>query len=194
MKKFIISLNTVLTVMAVLVVFSCSNNTEELNLETSTANVNQLSKNPMKTYKAKLNMLNGSGVSGRAELTLIGDQLTVIIRADGLVPDMLHPQHIHGSETNNRNSTCPPPSADTNGDGFVSIPEGVPFYGGVLKPLTPFTTAPGGMIDFEQTYTLTESLSPLQNRAIVLHGMMVNGIYNASMPAACGQIMPDQGQ
>ncbi len=139
-------------------------------------------------------MLNGSGVSGMAELSLDGEQLTVTIHAEGLVPDMLHPQHIHGADMNNGNSTCPPPSADTDGDGFISIPEGAPFYGGVLKSLTPFTMAPGGTIDFQQTYSLTESLSPLQNRAIVLHGMIVNGIYDASMPIACGQIMPDQGQ
>ncbi len=194
MKKFITPLNTVLIVMAALVTISCSNNTEELNLETSTKNVDQPSKKPAKTYKAKLNMLNGSGVAGMAELTLVGDQLTVTIQAEGLVPDRLHPQHIHGASSNNGNSTCPPPSADTNGDGFISVPEGAPFYGGILKPLMPFPTAPEGTIDFEQTYTLTESLSPLQNRAIVLHGIFVNGTYDATLPVACGQIMPDQGK
>ncbi len=195
MKNFTSTLNTILTVMVAFAIFSCSNNTEELNLESNATQVEQLAKNPNKayTYKAKLNMLNGSGVSGMAELTLMGDQLTVSIHADGLEAGMLHPQHIHGASSNNGNSNCPPPSADTNGDGFVSVGEGVPFYGGVLQPLTPFTNAPDGMIDFEETYTVTESISPLQNRAIVLHGMTVNGTYDASLPVACGQIMPDQG-
>lgn len=194
MKKFITTLKTTFTVVALLSIVSCSNNTEELNLETSTTNVDQLAKKAAKTYRAKLNMLNNSGVSGTAELILNGDQLTVIIHAQGLVPDMLHPQHIHGFVTNNRNSTCPPPSADTDGNGFISVPEGAPFYGSILKPLMPFPTAPNGTIVFEQTYTLTESLSPLQNRAIVLHGLNVNGMYDATLPVACGQIMADQGQ
>jgi hypothetical protein len=29
---------------------------------------------------------------------------------------------------------------------------------------------------------------PLQNRAIVLHGLTVNGTYMVTLPVACGQI------
>lgn len=61
-----------------------------------------------------------------------------------------------------------------------------------------------GKPSFERTFTLGEvefeeegqvisyaDLKPLQNRAIVLHGMTVNGEYVATLPVACGQIMPN---
>lgn len=160
-----------------------------------------------KTYTVDLAELNESGVSGTAELTLIGDQLTVKIQASGLEEDMVHPQHIHGFTENNRNSTCPPTTADDDSDGFVELGEGLPFYGPPLLSLTPFPTAsPDGTIDFEETYTVSESITPLQNRAIVLHGMtaeltqVVNGEtiivndYIATLPIACGQIEPAQGR
>lgn len=42
---------------------------------------------------------------------------------------MIHPQHIHAP------AAFPPPSGDVNGDGFVDVIEGVPFYGPILVPL-----------------------------------------------------------
>ena len=143
----------------------------------------------VKHYRVTLDALNNSGVSGYAELTLDGDSLTVAIHATGLEADKAHAQHIHGSTTNKRNSNCPTAAADTNGDGIISVGEGVPNYGPVLLPLTPFTTAPGGVIDFENTFTVDiKALGPLPVRAIVLHGLTVNGAYVGSTPVACGQI------
>ena len=173
--------------------FACSTNSEDLNAEAEAANSDEMARRPVFMYKAELNMLNNSGVWGMAELMLDGDQLTVTINAQGLVPDMGHAQHIHGFTDNFKNSSCPPDSADTDGDGLVSVGEGLPYYGPVLVPLSPFTTAPGGIIDFQQTYTVDSSLGPLQNRSIVLHGLNVNGAYVGSMPVACGQIVPNQG-
>ncbi|UCF19644.1 MAG: hypothetical protein JSU87_17295 [Gemmatimonadota bacterium] len=146
-----------------------------------------------------LQPLNGSGVSGTAHLLLDGGTLTVTIDATGLEADRTHAQHIHGNPPARgvpSNSTCPPPSADTDGDGLVSVGEGFPYYGPVLRGLTPFTTAPGGVIDFEATYTGAEldNLDPadaLQNRTIVLHGKTVDGNYIGSLPVACGQIRPE---
>jgi len=67
-----------------------------------------------------------------------------------------------------------------------------------LLPLTPFPTAPDGTIEFEMTYTVDSSVTPLQNRAIVLHGMTVTidevDTYIATLPVACGQISPAQGK
>lgn len=165
-----------------------------------------------KMYTVDFGALNNSGVSGTAELTLIGDQLTVKVNARGLEPNMVHPQHIHGFADNKGNSTCPTPAADTNGDGLVDLVEGLPSYGGVLLelyvPVDEFPVADAnGMLTFERTFTLgttefaeegelisQDDISPLQNRTIVLHGMTVNGEYVATLPVACGQIKPSQGR
>lgn len=165
-----------------------------------------------KMYTVDFTALNGSGVSGTAELTLSGDQLTVKVNATGLEPNMVHPQHIHGFIGNKANSTCPTAAADTNGDGLVDLVEGLPSYGPVLLelyvPIDEFPVADAnGVLNYERTFTLGETefteegelitesaLSPLQNRTIVLHGMTVDGDYIATLPVACGQIKVSQGR
>ena len=161
---------------------------------------NELANNGSKAkmYTVEFGSLNGSGVSGNAQLRLEGSTLTVDITASGLEADEVHPQHIHGFGENKGNSTCPPASADNDGDGFVSIPEGAPFYGGVLLTLNPLPIADAdGNINFTMTYEYEDGvdsdLTPLQNRAIVLHGMTVDGNYWAGLPVACGQIKANQG-
>ena len=150
--------------------------------------------NLTKEYTAVLNSLNNSGASGTATLSLKGNMLTVKIEAMGLEPNKLHPQHIHGFEANTRNSTCPTMAADINGDGYVDLAEGLPSYGPVLLNLAPLPTADAdGKVMFEQTFEISKNLLPLQNRAIVLHGLTVNGVYEAVMPVACGQIQNMNG-
>lgn len=162
----------------------------------------------MKTYTATLSPLNDSGVTGEATITVEGNELTVEIRAENLEANRVHPQHIHGFMDTKKNSTCPDPSADTNGDGIVDLVEGLPSYGGVLLelylPIDEFPVADAdGMLHYTRTFTLGEvefeeegqvisyhDLKPLQNRTIVLHGMTVDGEYIATLPVACGQIMP----
>ena len=143
-----------------------------------------------KTYTADIMSLNNSGVTGTATLTLEGDMLTVHIMATGLEPGMVHPQHIHGFTENNNNATCPPMSADMDGDGLVELGEGVPFYGPVLLPLDPFPTAPDGSVDYTRTFDISDNVAllPLQNDVIVLHGMTVDGEYIATLPVACAEI------
>ena len=143
-----------------------------------------------KMYSVTFGELNESGVTGSAELVLDGVNLWVKISASGLEPGT-HAQHIHGFVENKGNSECPPASADTDGDGLISVGEGVPFYGGIRLPLEPFPTADeNGNIEFEMTfYDVTKEITPLQNKTIVLHG--VEGM--PSLPVACGQIMADQG-
>ena len=145
-----------------------------------------------KTYMVEIKSLNNSGVSGMATLTLMGDELTVHIEASGLEPGMVHPQHIHGFMENNKNAVCPPMSADTDGDGLVELPEGLPYYGPVLLSLEPFPTAPDGTINYTRTFNISDKvdLLPLQNNVIVLHGMTVDGEYVATLPVACGEIKP----
>lgn len=150
-------------------------------------NMNSL--NLKKEYHATLSMLNNSGVMGTAHVSLMGNMLTVTINATGLEANKVHPQHIHGFMENNKNSTCPTMSADTNGDGLVDLVEGLPSYGPVLLTLTPTPTADAnGEVNYTQTFTIDPSLLPLQNRAIVLHGLTVNGEYMATLPVACGQL------
>jgi hypothetical protein len=144
--------------------------------------------NQSKTYTANLGTLNNSGVTGTATLTLDGNMLTVQVLASGLEPNQTHIQHIHGFMDNKKKSMCPPQSADANGDGFVDLGEGLPFYGGVLLNLDPFPTAPDGTINYTRTFTIDASLLPLQNRVVVIHGLTVNGVYDITMPVACGMI------
>ncbi len=149
------------------------------------------------TYTATLGQLNNSGASGRATLLVNGNKLTVEVNASGLVADQPHPQHIHGLDDGTNNGTCPPPSADTDNDGIITIPEGALFYGAVLLPLEDFPMADAsGEISYSKTFTLggngvplASALASLENRVIVLHGLNNDGSYVATIPVACGEIV-----
>lgn len=195
MKHMTIANNAMRLLIASFVLFSFSNCTKSDIREESELGINETSKaqaknmNPKKEYRAVLSSLNNSGASGTATLWLEGDKLTVTIEAMGLEANKVHPQHIHGFTEDNRNSTCPTMAADTNGDGLVDLVEGLPSYGPVLLTLTPLPTADAsGRITYTQTFTVTKDLLPLQNRAIVLHGLTVMGEYWPTLPVACGQI------
>lgn len=151
---------------------------------------------PAAEYTVLFGSLNGSDVTGFAELTLDGDQLTVEINASGYTPETMHMQHIHGVDAPEGGSVCPNPTADTNDDGLISISEGGPFYGGVALPLFSDVDAEeypmsdeGGAVSFENTYTLEDEVD-LTQHTIVLHGLPVAGEYDASVPVACGLIVP----
>jgi len=54
-----------------------------------------------------------------------------------------------------------------------------------LRALVPHA----GIVNFRQTYeNSVPSVSPLETRTIVLHGMMVNGEYSVGTPVTCGVI------
>lgn len=150
-------------------------------------------------YKAALSELNDSNAHGLAYLRLDGSVLETTILAYGTTPEMIHPQHIHGF-MDDHNSTCPDEDADTDSNGLITLTEGAPFYGPVLLPLTQEdgswpTANSWGMYTYSRTFSLgagetisSNDLMPLENRAIVLHGMYVDGEYVATLPIACGQI------
>jgi hypothetical protein len=146
-------------------------------------------------YKATLSPLNGSGVSGVAIFKWQGGVLRSVVPVHGLEAGQVHMQHIHGMVDGSL-ATCPPPSADTNGDGLISFAEGLPFYGPVLLPLQPYPTAnPGGSVNTRQMFSGGQ-LAPLMlgsvsltNRVVVVHGMTVNGAYDMTLPVACGPIV-----
>ena len=154
-----------------------------------------------------------SAVNGVANLRITGDRLTVQVNAQGLQPGMIHPQHIHASDS------CPEPAADTNEDGFIDVLEGVPSYGPI------FVSLDGDLanLDFETTFpkpmnkagaiTYSESASvseleaatgealDLDGRHIVLHGVSaetdlpesvqsIAGLPSyLTLPVACGEIV-----
>jgi hypothetical protein len=149
------------------------------------ADHNQKSQNT--EFKATLHPLNRSGVHGKAKLTLEGDQLTVEMEVKGFESNQTHAQHIHG--ISGQVATCPTPAADTNGDHIVDFSEGLPYYGPVILPLTPFSTTPDGTEHYKATFTIDPAtIGNLATRVIVLHGLTVNDSYVGSLPVACGSI------
>ena len=94
------------------------------------------------TFNAVLKELNNSGVSGSVvfDVDEVNSLLNVSARISGLTPSMAHVNHIHGRFNDDgtaRNSEVPTPDADTDGDGFVEVLEGLPAYGDILLSLEP---------------------------------------------------------
>jgi len=170
-----------ITLITIFTLISCNNDDD--------------SGNDTSNFSANLTSLNNSSATGVANVSVNGNALTVTINATGMVANQPHPQHIHGLEDGS-NATCPPPSADTDNDGIITVPEGAPFYGGILLPLENFPQADAnGNLTFSQTFTLgengvltAETLGNLENRVIVLHGLDNNGSYVPTIPVACGQL------
>jgi Cu/Zn superoxide dismutase len=141
------------------------------------------------TYVATITALNNSGVSGMATVTVTGATLSVEVSAAGLTPGQTHPLHIHGLSSGA--STCPPSPANR-----AVVPEASAerFYGPVLLPLEPFPAADATGHAFysaslnASSAVPTTPLLPLDGRAIVVHGMMLGGAYNAGLPVGCGEL------
>ena len=189
------SVSGFLTALAVLLTASACDTGEPtalhddaLTVEQSTAKVNaRQMEGPV--WEAILTPLNAHvgprAVTGKAVLTMDEEgALTVRLDVKGVVPGQLHAQHIHGHDGE---ATCPTPQADADGDGLVSVGEGVPDYGGVLVPLQPFPTPDGTRYSYMETFEGQGDLEPAR-RAIVVHGAFVEGDYVVSLPVACGTI------
>jgi hypothetical protein len=165
--------------------------------------INDVEKNEVKMFEAYLTPLNNSGVTGKATIKYSHDgKFEVLINAEGLTPNRVHPQHIHGfapdGDMKMKDAVCPPASA-AGEDGILSLPEGLPFYGPVLIPLDdnlvpissgnfPYVGYGAGTLTyyemtatkellqaFDNMYdgTQTEKDLMLMNRVIVLHGAFV---------------------
>lgn len=140
------------------------------------------------SYQTDLGALNQSGVSGTGMVTLDGNTATVMIEASGLLAGAPHAQHFHiGAQ-----GTCPTDADDTDGDGFVSVTEGAPFYGAIGTSLTTtgdtspdsglaidrFPTADDGTISYERTFEVTEDVHAAfeaGTAVLVLHGVDKDG-------------------
>lgn len=150
------------------------------------------------SYQATLGALNDSGASGTGMVTLDGDQATVTVEVDGVLAGSPHAQHFHiGAQ-----GVCPPASADTDGDGIISVAEGAPFYGSIGASLTTtgdtgadsglavdrFPTAEGGSYTYERTFSVSEDVQEAfaaGTAVLVVHGIDVNG--NGEYDAEAGQ-------
>lgn len=160
-----------------------------------------------KTYHANLAQLNNSHASGTADLTLSGDQQTLVVHivARGLERGGVHLSHIHGLSSNGRpvNSTCPTIAQDSDHDGFVELAEGQQTYGPILVDFMNVDPNEDGVVDFRTVVHNPASTGalPLDKRHIVVHGMTVgaagagtpgevNGTpgYKTVLPVLCGEL------
>lgn len=129
-----------------------------------------------KNYKACLKPMNNSGAIGFAYLQLDGNILKTTIMATGLESGKSHLQHIH------ENAGC-----DNPGPPIFGLQE----EGGTW----PVAEAMFGDIIYHRTFTLgtngipaLSAINPLENRTVNLHGMTVDGDYNAGIVVACGEL------
>jgi hypothetical protein len=146
------------------------------------------------TFTAELSQANDSGASATAELSLDGNDLTVMLDGDGFVEGFPHAMHLHGEPGGD--NVCGPlnPSddgfddADADGDGFLSVVEGAPSYGPVTASLTTegdtspdsalaverFTTS--ATLDYERTFEVSDEVAGnLSSLHIVVHATDLNG-------------------
>lgn len=168
----------ILTLLLGLTLSACSTAEEDSLAELETL------AHKTRSYSADLGELNNSGARGNVTLiaTKDGGPLRVNLNAHGLQNGFTHLQHIHGALEGGTGKVCPPPEADVNGDGFIDLAEGAPFYGGILVTLG---TDADANIAYSRLFTDTDAIGgevfdisaiyPVSNQHIVVHGLDVDG-------------------
>ncbi|MFK0237341.1 hypothetical protein [Streptomyces vinaceus] len=143
-----------------------------------------------KAYQIDLAQLNDSGSRGTAMLSLKGNQLTVQIESEGMVPGQPSAQHLHGS-TKGHDFKCPDATDDTNRDGVLSNTEATVDYGDINISLTTSgdTKAASGLavdrmpvadkqgkLSYKRTITVAQDVvDHIKDLHIVQHGIDRNG-------------------
>ncbi|MEU2393462.1 hypothetical protein [Streptomyces sp. NPDC007369] len=139
-----------------------------------------------KAYQIDLTQLNDSGSRGTVMLSLKGNQLTVRIQSEGMVPGQPSAQHLHGS-TKGHDFHCPDASDDTNRDGILNNTEATKDYGDINISLTTSgdTKATSGLavdrmpvadkqgkVSYERTITVGQDVvEHIKDLHVVQHGI-----------------------
>jgi hypothetical protein len=146
------------------------------------------------TFSANITQANETGASATADITRNGNELTVRISGQDFFDGFPHAMHFHGEPGGD--NVCGPlnpgeagfDEADEDGDGFLSVVEGVPAYGPVTVALTTEgDTSPdsalavdrfptSGTLDYERTFTVDDAVAEnLSSLHIVVHGADLDG-------------------
>ena len=169
-------------------------------------------------YFAPFTTLNGSGVTGGAVLAVDDEThtLTVAIAADGLEPNQVHIQHIHGFPDDIKDAKTPTAAQDDDRDGFIELAEGLETYGPILLNLsvnheagaggdnghshtsgvTGFPTAPNEEIFYVQSFQLptpelgTDSMTGFQLDWEPLLDLREIVIHGMTVPEGAGDGTP----
>lgn len=129
--------------------------------------------------------LNSSGVSGKVQLSLLGDKLTVHVQAQGLTAGKQYTQTLRGLVSGVA-SVPAVAQADTNKDGVIELSEGVPYFGDIVQDLGPYPTADqNGKLNYLATFTVDPAkLGQLSGKDVLLQGLTENGVYDTTILAA----------
>lgn len=144
-------------------------------------------------FSADLGRVNSDG-TGHVDLSERGTQLRVHLTVNG-VDGGVHLAHIHGIKQ--AMNECPSLAADVDGNGLIDFAEGLPSYGPVQVTLSNGTNDRGTSLDWTRQFTHLDSgdgiasLGALDQYAIVIHGVDLNGDGVASNPDADGNGAPD---
>lgn len=146
------------------------------------------------TFSADITQANDSGASATADISLEGTTATVSISGQGFFDGFPHAMHLHGEPGGD--NVCGPlnpddtgfDEADEDGDGFLSVAEGVPAYGPVTVSLTTEGDTSGdsalavdrfptsGTLDYERTIELDPEVADnLSSLHVVVHGADLTG-------------------
>lgn len=144
-------------------------------------------------FEAELSPVNHHG-EGEVDLRQLDHQLRVTLKARGL-DDGIHLAHIHGIRQ--AQNECPNTSFDTDHNGLIDIAEGLPAYGPVQITLSNGLNDTGTRLKYRRTFSTLDSgediaaLGDLDQYAIVIHGVDLNGDGVANNPNAGGDATND---
>ena len=140
--------------------------------------------------------------------TLPNGKVQVKVEAWGVAPGLPHAMHLHGVAGAAQDQGCPGPAADADMDGYVTVLEGVPFYGGILTSLTTGgDTSPSsaldltrmvvadsdGHLEYSRTFSDAAALADAGTVQVVVHGIDINasGDYDFEAgPSSLGAAFP----